>query len=163
MTTIAYRAGIMAADSAASDDLQILTTRSQKIYRLKSGGLIGMSGDADARSVIALFENVRRPAQLPSKKDLIKEETDFDGLLVLPKGKVFHVWCDEPEPTEANSRWSAGIMEIGESYYAVGSGAVHAIPVLDAGRSARDAVLVACKRDFYSRPPIHTVPLNVET
>jgi ATP-dependent protease HslVU (ClpYQ) peptidase subunit len=160
MTTIAYKDGLMASDSAASDDWQILTHKSQKVYRLGSGGLMGMSGDADARSILVLFNDCKTPKGLPAKKEIIKEETDFDAILVLPKGKIFHVWCNEPE--EDGKPWHAGVMEIGEGFYAVGSGALFALSLLDAGQSARDAVLYACKRDFYSRPPVTAIPLVVK-
>lgn len=160
MTTIAYKAGLMAADSAASDDWQILTTRCVKIYRLGSGGLFGGAGDADIRSILKIFNDVKTPKGLPSKKEIIEEKTDFDGLLVLPKGKVFHVWCNEP--TGDLEIWHAGVMPIDDGHYAIGSGAIFAMPALDAGVSARDAVLVACKRDFFTRPPVHVIALRAK-
>lgn len=157
MTTIAYKNGIMAADSACSDSWQILTTRSTKIYRLASGGLLGGAGDADIRSVLELFNHVKTAKQVPSKKKIIEEKTDFDAILVLPKGKIFHVWCNEPEGD--NDRWNAGAMDIHEPHYAIGSGAPFANAALDAGASAREAVNVACKRDFFTRGPISVVTL----
>lgn len=160
MTTIAYKDGIMASDSAASDSWQILTNKSTKIYRLGSGALFGGAGDADIRSILELFNDCKSYKSLPTKKKIIEEKTDFDGLLVLPKGaKIFHVWCNEP-PGDSDERWHAGVMPIEEHHYAIGSGAIFALPALDAGRSARDAVLIACKRDFFTRPPVVTVELK---
>lgn len=157
MTTITYKDGIMASDSACSDSWQILTTRSVKIYRLGTGALFGGAGDADIRSILKMFNDVKTYKGMPTKKEIIEEKTDFDALLVLPKRKIFHVWCNEPEGEI--EIWNAGIMPIEERHYAIGSGAIFAMPALDGGASARDAVKIACARDFYSRPPIITVEL----
>lgn len=163
MTTIAYRNGLMAADSACSDEDKTLSFRTQKIYRLKSGGLLGAAGDADCRQLIDLLEDIKSPSKLPSRPDIIKLFLDFDAILVLPKGKVFNVFLDAPDPDQANGRWDGGLYEIPDSYFAVGSGGTLALAAMDAGASARDAVLVACKRDFHTRPPVHVVPLHMVT
>jgi hypothetical protein len=162
MTTIAYRNGIMAADSACSDDNQILSLRIQKIHRLKSGGLFGQAGDDDNRQLIDLLNDVKTPSKLPSREAITKTFLDFSAILILPKGKVYHVFLHEPDPDQANSRWDGGLYEVSDGYFAVGSGAVSALSAMDAGASARDAVLIACKRDFYTRSPVHTVPLLVK-
>ena len=160
MTTIAYKNGLMAADSACSDEEQILSNRAQKIYRLKSGGLLGHAGDADNRQLIDLLDDVKTPKGLPSRPDIIKTFLNFSAILVLPKGKVYHVFLDAPHEESANGRWDGGLYEISDGYFAVGSGAVSALSAMDAGASARDAVLIACKRDFYTRSPVHVVPLK---
>lgn len=155
MTTICYRDGIMASDSACSDERQFLS-KVVKIVRLQSGGLFGAAGDADVRAVVDLLTKVKMPRNLPAKKQIEELETDFSAILVLPKGRVFHVYCDYID--EGNGRWSGGLFEV-DGYYAVGSGAAHAMAALEAGKSAKDAVSVACRRDFFSRPPIHVQSL----
>lgn len=158
MTTIAYKAGTLAADSACSDEWQFLA-RVVKLVRLQSGGLFGSAGDADVRSVVNLITKIKTAAGLPTKKEIEALETDFSAILVLPKGRVFHVYCDYLDI--GNGRWSGGLFEV-DGHYAVGSGAAHALAALDAGKSARDAVANACRRDFFSRPPIHTMSLAIK-
>ncbi len=156
MTTIAYRDGIMASDSACSDEWQFLS-RVVKIIRMQSGGLFGSAGDADVRSVAGLLTKIKTPAGLPSKKQIEELETDFSAILVLPKGRIYNIYCDYLDV--GNGRWSGGLFEV-DGFYAVGSGAAHAMAALESGKSAKDAVLVACRRDFFSRPPVHTQSLS---
>jgi len=157
MTTIAYKDGVMACDSAWSSEDGTLITRRNKIVRLKSGGLIGSAGDDDSRAVEALFEKVRTPAGLPTRKQLLELQIDYVGIVVLPKGRIYHVTIDPP-PGD-HEYWSGGLFEIGESYHAVGSGAVHAITAMECGKSARDAVNLAIRRDNNCRPPVHSFSL----
>jgi hypothetical protein len=156
MTTIAYKDSIMASDSACSDDWQFLS-RVVKIVRLASGGLFGAAGDADVRSIVDLLAKVKTPAGMPSKKQIEELETDFSAIVVLPKGRVYNVYCEYIDA--GNGRWSGGLFEVLDGYYSVGSGAQAAMAALESGKSAKDAVLVACRRDFFSRPPVHVMPL----
>ena len=146
----------MAADTACSDDYQFLTKVS-KIVRLASGGLFGSSGDGDVRDAVELVTKIKTPAGLPTRKQLLTLELDFSGILVLPKGRIFHVYADEPD--DHTKRWSAGVYEISEDFFAVGSGATHAIAAMEAGKSAKDAVHIACRRDLYTRAPVHVMAL----
>jgi hypothetical protein len=54
-----------------------------------------------------------------------------------------------------------GLWEINGPFAAVGSGGDAALVAMDCGKSARDAVRVACKYDPNSRPPVHLVALNL--
>jgi len=155
MTVIAYRDGLMACDSAWSDDLTLITRRS-KITRLKSGGLLGSAGDDDDRALIELFDKVKTPSGFPSRKQLIDLAMDYAGILVLPSGRLFHVGIDAPEK---NGVWAAGIFEYGEDYASVGSGKYHAMTAMECGKNARDACHMAIRRDLRCRPPVHVVPL----
>ena len=74
----------MACDSAWSDNSTLITRRN-KIVRLKSGGLIGSAGDDDSRAVEALFDRVKTPAGLPTRKELLELVIDYVGIVVLPK------------------------------------------------------------------------------
>lgn len=156
MTTIAYKNGIMACDSAWSGTEEIFTRR-PKILRLPSGGLLGEAGSCDTRDIIALVGKVKTPGALPTREQLLKLRNDYEAILVLPSGRIFHIYCDAPE--HAGGDWDCGIFEVGESFYAVGHGKSYAFAVLEFGGSAKDAVVIACRRDTQSRPPIHVVSL----
>lgn len=156
MTTIAYKDGLMACDSAYSDSDTLLTRRS-KITRLKSGGLLGSSGEDDDRAVVELFDKVKTPSGFPSRKQLIDLQVDYGGILVLPSGRIFSVGVDEPDKDQTH--WSGGIFEVAEDYYAVGGGREHALTAMECGKSAKDAVHMAIRRSMTSRPPVHVVPL----
>jgi len=157
MTCIAYTNGIMACDSAWSNGSTLITRRN-KIVRLKSGGLLGSAGDDDSRAVEDLFDRVKTPSGLPSRKQLLELVIDYGGILVLPKGRIYNISIDEP--AEHQVHWTGGLFEIGESFHAVGSGSVHAITAMECGKSARDAVNYAIRRDIYCRAPVHTFLLG---
>lgn len=154
MTTIAYKAGFMASDSAWSDNGTILT-RKNKIVRLSSGALLGSAGDDDCRDVEALFDKVKTVKGLPSRKQLIEIQLDYVGILVLPKGQIIHISIDWDE-----HRWSAGLFVVGENFAAVGSGRDCAKVAMECGLSAKDAVHMACKYDTHSCPPVYNIPLE---
>jgi hypothetical protein len=160
MTTVAYTAGAMACDSCWTygDTVDAL---SSKIARLSSGALFGQSGQNDARPLVALFDKVKTAAQLPSYEALMQIRVGFLGLLVLPKGRIFKVATTmvSPENWDSNFDDELGIWELGGPFAAVGSGGDFAAIAMECGKSARDAVRVACKYDINSRPPIHVVEL----
>jgi hypothetical protein len=146
----------MACDSAWSDNSTLITRRN-KIVRLKSGGLIGSAGDDDSRAVEALFDRVKTPAGLPTRKELLELVIDYVGIVVLPKGRIYHVAINEP--SDHQTHWTGGLFEIGESFHAVGSGSVHAITAMECGKTARDAVHAAINRDMHCRAPVYTFVL----
>jgi len=157
MTTIAYCKGVMACDSAyASNDHMLLTKRS-KIMRLSSGALWGGAGDDDDRALVELFDKIRYPRQFPSREAILKLTFPCDVLYVMPNGRIFNISAEEPE--EHQTHWSGGIMEVAESYYAVGSGAAYALTAMECQRSAREAVEAAIRRDLNCRAPVHALPL----
>lgn len=157
MTTIAFRAGLMACDSCWTgfDDEQ--QTSETKIVKLPTGALLGQAGDNDSRSVAALFAAVKTEKQLPTRAALADLKTDFAGLFVLPNGKVFLVAIDKSKKHDAwdGQLWPANRF----GFAACGSGAYLALGAMAAGKSARDAVRIACDFDKNSRGPVHVVSL----
>lgn len=145
----------MACDSAWSDEDGVLTRR-PKIIKLPSGGLLGEAGACDTRDMIALLGRIKHPKNLPTRKQLIELKLDYSGLLVLPSGRIFHVYCDEPE---SKGDWDCGIFETGETYYAIGSGRPYAFGAMMAGANARTAVMIAAQRDKHTRTPVHVTRL----
>jgi hypothetical protein len=159
MTTVAYKDGWMACDSAWSDERQVLTRR-PKIIRLASGGLLGEAGACDTRAIVSLFDKVKKPTQLPPRKELVDMKIDYSGLLVLPSGKIFHVFMDEPEE-DRDGPWDGGVYDISERFFAVGSGRSYALAIMEDGGTARRAVEIACRRDSASRTPVHVMRLPI--
>jgi hypothetical protein len=134
----------------------MLVTRRNKIIRLPSGALLGEAGDADTRHVQALFAHVKTPRSLPTRKQLSEMQVDYAAILVLPNGRVYHVEIDHDD----KKGWTASLFEIVEGYHAVGSGEQHAITAMDCLKSAKDAVVLATRRNMSCRPPVHAVPLK---
>ena len=159
MTAIAYKDGLMACDSAWSDE-QYLVTRATKIVRLPSGTLLGEAGDDDSRAFRELLSRVKTPKGLPSRKQLLELQMDYCAILVFPRGRIFHIQVDEPSDHNKLSHWTGGIFEIGESYHAIGTGKEHAVTAMECGKSARDAVYAAIRRNNQCRAPVHTLSLT---
>ena len=157
MTTIAWKDNIMAADSCwTGDDLH--ETSQTKIIRLSSGALLGGSGDNDSREIHALLDKVKSVKQMPTRTQLAALRASFSGLLVLPNGSVFKISADFGEK-EADSDY--GIWPVGRrGIAAAGSGGHLAIGAMAAGKSAPEAVAIACAWDINSRLPVHSVPLR---
>lgn len=161
MTVIAWRAGIMACDSCWSyGDTQVASLI--KIKRLSSGALLGQAGDNDARAMEILLDKIKDPKKLPTREELAKTLTDFVGLLALPKGGVFVV---ASSPVD-QAGWPTADGDVGVwpatsmgGYAAVGSGADFALSAMDAGATAREAVVIACRRNLACRAPVHVIKL----
>ena len=157
MTTIAYKAGVMACDSCWTD-ADLYDVAQTKIVRLASGALLGGSGDNDGREIEALLDKVKTARQLPTRTQLAALRSSFSGLLVLPSGAVFKVSAGYDEkPRDADyGIWPSGRKGVA----AAGSGAHLAIGAMAAGKSAREAVAIACAWDIHSRLPVHALTLK---
>lgn len=163
MTVIAYRAGLMCSDSCWSSN-GTQNVSAIKIVRLSSGSLLGQAGDNDARAMVELLDKIKTPAKLPSRAELAATKVEFDGLIAFQKGGVWQISTGKhndagyPEDDECDyGVWPA--TTIG-GYAAVGSGADYALSAMDAGATAREAVVIACRRNVYCRLPVHVIKLN---
>lgn len=160
MTVIAYKAGIMACDSLCADIESGSTWfKGNKIYRTKAGALVGCSGSADSRTVVALVNNVKRGAQMPSAAAFGATRCESSGILiVLPDGEV---WCANIVLNEEAQEWQADVCRItGMNGYGVaGCGADMAMMAMKCGKSAKEAVALTCEMNAFCRPPIYTEPL----
>lgn len=157
MTTIAYKDGIMACDSCWTGD-EMQETSQSKIVRLSSGALLGGSGDNDSREIHQLLDKVKTAKQLPQRTQLAALRVSFSGLLVLRSGAVFKISADFGEK-ETDSDY--GIWPVGRrGMAAAGSGGHLAIGAMAAGKSAREAVAIACGWDINSRLPVHALELK---
>ena len=152
MTTIAYRDGVMAADSRCSDDTtHTFLTKTHKIFRLNNKALLGLAGEADCRDLIAVMDKCSLK-KLPTKNELANTKTEATGILAWPNGKVFALEVHKVEDKEGE--WSGGLFEVEERFFAVGTGQELALGAMAAGKGAVDAVAIACRYDNNSSPPI---------
>lgn len=164
MTTVAFKAGIMACDSCWTygDSVDTLST---KITRLKSGALLGHGGCNDSRLFVEMLDNVKTVKGLPKYKELLEIRASFIGLLVLPNKEIIKLCTTAMGPDQWNddNTTELGLWVIEDGHSAIGSGADFAIGAMDFGASARQAVKVACRRDINSRLPIRQISLEVKS
>ena len=159
MTIIAFDSKSMAADSMMSTLDGHIVGRCRKLFRLKSGGILGRAGDVDCRAVIALLDGVKDYDDLPSKAELEATRTEFLGLLWLPNKQLVEIIISPDE----EARYSAQVVEIEEKYAAVGHGELYARAILSSGGSSRDAVRVAIKHSGTCGGPIQEMKLGEVT
>lgn len=155
MTTIAYDGKELACDSCwASGDTQV--TSRNKLLRLSSGAIIGTAGDCDDREIIALLDKVKTLAKLPTREQLAKTRLDFACILVLPGNRVFYIEIEASD--DGKNHYDAQLWET-RGLAACGTGRDLALGAMGAGSSAREAVVIACRFDINSRPPVHSLKL----
>lgn len=148
MTTIAYRDGIMAADSLVVSVSDVRRGHGQKITRLKDGGLLGFCGGTGYQPLIVQWLN--NGAEAKDRPVIDKEDGGVAGLLVRQDGATY---------TFGNGLLFA---EVEALYLAAGSGNELALGAMAAGLSAENAVKIACQLDVFSGLPVRAVPLITE-
>lgn len=127
MTVIAYRDGVMAADTLASDGL-LKVAGLRKVVRGSDGTLYGLAGAAGICCGIARWVDGGCEGDRPPLR--VGDHT-ADVLVVTPDGAI-SAWTDmgaEDYP--------------GASYMAIGSGSAVAMGALHAGADAEGAVRAA--------------------
>lgn len=135
MTTIAYRDGVLAADTLVSMNGTVVSHMA-KIFRVNDW-LIGGSGSAGVSFPIARWvEQSGGDARVPIEWGDVK---DSSGLLISPLGAVFHA------DTGSNA-----VMLMDAPYHAIGSGTDIALSAMACSRKAVEAVKIAIKLDLYS-------------
>lgn len=143
MTTIAYKAGLIASDSSCLDG-DINTGASRKIWRAGKC-LVGFCGEFTGGL------NFLKWYKLGAD-----DETsypwggNFDALVVLPDGSFKMYEQNSMEPIEFSKR---------DKYIAIGSGAEVALGCMFNGGTAKDAVRAAVKFDTGTKGPIRTLKL----
>lgn len=148
MTTIAYRDGVMAADSRAFSGHAMPIGSKRKIHRLSDGGIVGVSCNRAGMGE-ALVEWIKAGAVPKDGPDMVEKK--FSILWVKPGGQVFFA-CDEfvfSGPLDGR-------------FWAIGSGDGIALGVMAMGGSARKAVEVICDQqlDPWSARPVKTLSIG---
>jgi ATP-dependent protease HslVU (ClpYQ) peptidase subunit len=142
MTTIAYRDGIIASDSQATQG--IVKSRIRKMWKL-SKGILAVAGDYNqGMSLLTwMVASLASPdGEEPGPPDL--SET---GAFFLTK-KGLYMYDQSPMP-----------ILIEEPFYAIGSGQELALGAMTMGASAKEAVKVASKWDVNTGGRIVTMSL----
>lgn len=148
MTTIAYREGIVAADSAETgeDGVQV---NCEKLFRKRVGRrhvVIATAGGTYSGMVFVDWYGSGEP--VPSVLSELDLSEDFE-VFVFDHGKVY------------TANHLCRLVEVMEPYTAIGSGRCHAITAMDCGKSAREAVRLASMRDCYTRAPFTHMQVDV--
>lgn len=156
MTTIAYKNGVIAADSQVTVESEGGGARNfatKKLFRktVQINGhatdvILATAGESAPGSLFV--EAWGTGKSLTEVRELFTySECDFTILVVTPDG-LFEVdkWC---------------VMEpVYEPFYAIGSGSKIAMGAMEAGASAQKAVEIACRRDPYTALPVVTMRLK---
>lgn len=157
MTTIAFRDGILAADSretSGDEDSGQLAAPCEKLLRA-GWFIVALQGETTpgmawlhwfrerVRSLTADAKMPHTPADIIDR--FLENDADFTAVVLNTADKTVWVY-DE---------WGLPI-EITAPYYAVGSGAKVAYGAMHAGAGAFDAVMAACDHDPYTAAPVHS-------
>lgn len=142
MTSIAYRDGVLAADSG----VQSRGTRIgsvQKVFKAKDGSLLAYAGDANLAADVAEWVDGGL------RHDSVPDTADRGTILwVQPDGSVHIIdGGGKPYPVEA-------------PFYAEGSGEDLALGAMAAGASAVQAIEIAIHFDSGSSGPVQFVELE---
>lgn len=141
MTTIAYKHGVMAADSRAYGGREESIGSKVKIRRLPDGRLIGAT-TAQVGAGEAILDWYAAGADVHKTPEGV--ESSAVGLLVVhPDGRA----------QVASGAWTlTGMLE--NPYFAIGSGSDYAVAILEFGGTPQQAVEIACKFDSCSGLPV---------
>lgn len=145
MTTIAYRAGVLAADTAMNCG-GVRVSRSRKVGQSRHGLAAACGASAFGQAFLAWVAG--GGALDPRSPDRPKPGDNDEGVLIRPDGSIV-VYED------------AGALDIDAPYYAAGSGYAIALGAMHAGASAEEAVRAAIAHDVYSGGEVESVRLPV--
>lgn len=148
MTVIAYRAGIIAADTGSSRD-DAAHAYSRKITRDSDGTLYGTAGNAAECDSFLRWVEDHKQGDPPSARKLEINDRDHSSYIVLVvpiDTKVIWVLTAYGRECFHNT-----------PYFAVGAGAPTAFGALWAGASAHDAVLAAIEHGYGCHGRVQTL------
>ncbi len=140
MTTVAYRDGVLAADSQATN-ADLRTGTAQKVFGLHDGSLAaGLGAACQALPLIEWLRNGKQGERPPTGD-----------------GAVIHVEADDKITVYDSGGWQ----ELDrQPFRAWGSGAGLALGAMSAGASAEEAVAIAIRFDIYSGFPVSSAGLR---
>jgi ATP-dependent protease HslVU (ClpYQ) peptidase subunit len=150
MTTIAYRGGIIAADSRETWEGEAGGTsimRCTKLYRKRVAKRDVILATAGASFTGMVFVDWYGSGKdVPTSLTNATLEEDFD-VVILDRGKVYV------------SNHMCRPVEIDQPFFSVGSGRKAAMGAMHCGRTAKGAVEIACLVDPFTAPPIVTMSM----
>ncbi len=128
MTVIAWDGKTLAADKQTSDGSSTLTVT--KIRRAPNGALVGGCGNSSmCRQMYQWYVDGAKKETYPVKNE------DTQILVITPEGKA-HYYLDGPAPIVVENK-----------FFAIGSGCDYAVAAMHCGRTASEAVAIACIYD----------------
>lgn len=136
MTVIAYRNGVLAADSQLSDGDGNKIANCFKIKKVK-GWLLGAAGDfAPTEAFMAKFDpqSILKKQYVPIYAGAPRDGEEFESMVVSPSGRIYEV---------STSGIFGPIKSYG--YYAIGCGSLIAFGAMAAGADAVGAVKAAIR------------------
>ncbi|HYE00929.1 MAG TPA: hypothetical protein VEH84_16215 [Alphaproteobacteria bacterium] len=143
MTTIAYRDGIMAADSQVTGG-DVVRGTAKKIFRINDL-LVACCGGSDEAEE---FRQWLRAGAAQGDRPRFRDDSRFSAMTVDADGAV-NIWNKFCVPQLADA-----------PFHALGSGNELALGAMAFGASAEQAVNVACSLDIYSGGPIQVEYLH---
>lgn len=153
MTTIACKDRTMACDSCWTDSNWLVGTSRNKIIKLKSGALLGEAGDNDTRAVVKLLQGVKNFGQLPTARELAECAVDYTAIILFPSGEMAQISIERH--AESSMSYVANAWPVNRGMSSVGTGAAVAIGAMASGKTASQAVAIACSWDPNSKMPVH--------
>lgn len=149
MSVIAYKAGVMAGDTRAWVGRRKASPGSKrKIHRLKDGSLLGVSS-SQVGMADRFAEWMKSGANLADWHG--RWPDSLSALLIKPNGQAY---------LADDSLHFTG--PIKGKLFAIGSGGDIALGAMAAGKTARQAALIAARMCPYSEPPVQTLKLRVK-
>lgn len=142
VTTIAYRDGVLAADSLATIGDTKAHGSYQKIRRI-GDYMVGAAG-----SVAASEEFINWLLKHGDDDDL-PPKGQYSALVIDAKGRVREIESGSILPVPRNAK-----------FYSIGSGAPYALAAMYAGASAAEAVKIAAKIDTSTGLPVKILVLK---
>lgn len=153
MTTVVFRDGVMASDTRGTHgDAGIM--KCNKLFRVMVKAtprakprehILGICGDVYAAMCFVNWYGSGKPR--PEIFDNMHESEEF-GVMIWTGRKLLEV-----------NRLCA-FVEVEEKFHAIGSGAAYALGAMACGKSASEAVRIACRYDGYSGLPVVTMSLK---
>lgn len=130
MTTVAWDGNTLAADKQST---YLIPIQANKIQAIKYNGENAFAAGAGViRDIYPFIEALKKGKKLPS---IDQEEPTFDVLVVTKSRKAYlYNGSDYPH-------------ELGNTKYAIGTGASFALGAMYAGKSAKEAVEIASQLD----------------
>jgi hypothetical protein len=140
MTTIAWDGKTLATESAMTCGDTLYGNACQKIFKLKDGSHVAFSGRVDLwREAVKWLNGGEKP--------VVTEGDAILGLVVDKKGNAYE-FDEKFRPMPTCTPWAGG------------SGSAFALAALHLGKTAEEAVELACKLDVNSHLPIQKVSIR---
>ena len=141
MTTVAYRDGVLAADTLGCGQFR---RKCKKLHRV-GDTIIGFSGNySDCLHFVRWFENKDGALTFANFRNDNSDAPDVTAIVVCD-GKA-EKWTEHCQPTP-----------IYESFFAVGSGAQAAMAAMHMGASAEEAVKISMLVDPHTAGDVETL------